>query len=87
MNTTSIVPVQNVGSESPRIAPVRATLSIQPSWFTAESVPSGIEMQKAIAIATIVSSAVTGKAFTISPLTGRPRKSDWPRSPWTTPRM
>src|SRR5437879_2998766 len=82
--TISSVASQKFGTESPRMAVLRAKKSASESWRVAEITPTGSAMARAKVSAKPASVSVTGSRWPISSSTGRRVHSDSPRSPRAT---
>jgi len=74
-------PRTNTGMDTPRLANIIVPTSTAELRLTADSIPSGIPMATAMRIANSVSSTVVGRRSMSTVVTGRPRRSESPKSP------
>ena len=79
------MPSQKFGVDRPQRANAFAPASHTVPRPTAETIPAGMPIRSAIAIAMTASSIVTGSFWTMSSSTGCCVRTDSPRSPRSTP--
>ena len=79
------MPNQKLGVEMPHSAITLATVSQTVPRPTADTMPAGMPISRAMVMASRASSTVTGNFFSTSVSTGCWVRTDSPRSPCNTP--